>query len=70
MVQARTLARIIPSMPPELGRITVFCFAASYAVALVLELGRQLRPRPALVPAVSVTDSEPVTESAVPTVLV
>jgi ABC-type uncharacterized transport system permease subunit len=32
-------------MPPELGRITVFCFAASYAVAVGLELARPLRPR-------------------------
>src|SRR5439155_20454918 len=31
-----------------LGRITVFCFAASYAVALVLELLHQFRPRPLL----------------------
>jgi ABC-type transport system involved in cytochrome c biogenesis permease subunit len=35
-------------MPPEFGRITVFCFAASYTVALGLELGSQLRPRRAL----------------------
>ena len=35
-------------MPPEFGRITVFCFAASYAVAVALELARQLRPQPAL----------------------
>jgi ABC-type transport system involved in cytochrome c biogenesis permease subunit len=31
---------------PVLDRITVFCFAASYAVALVLELVQLLRPRP------------------------
>jgi hypothetical protein len=35
-------------MLAELGRITEFCFAASYAVALVLELLRQVRPRPVL----------------------
>jgi ABC-type uncharacterized transport system permease subunit len=35
-------------MPAELGRITVFCFAASYAVALFLELLRLLVARPAL----------------------
>jgi ABC-type transport system involved in cytochrome c biogenesis permease subunit len=35
-------------MPPELGRITVFCFAASYAVAVALELGHHFRPRPLL----------------------
>jgi ABC-type transport system involved in cytochrome c biogenesis permease subunit len=35
-------------MPAELGRITEFCFAASYAVALVLELVRQFWPRPGL----------------------
>lgn len=31
-----------------LERITIFCFAASYAVALTLELWRQLRPWPIL----------------------
>ena len=35
-------------MPAELGRITVFCFAASYAVAFVAELLRQWLKRPAL----------------------
>jgi ABC-type uncharacterized transport system permease subunit len=35
-------------MLAELGRITEFCFAASYAVAFALELFRQLRPRPGL----------------------
>jgi ABC-type uncharacterized transport system permease subunit len=35
-------------MPPFIERVTVFCFAASYAVALVLELWRLLRPRPIL----------------------
>lgn len=32
----------------SLDRITVFCFAASYSVALALELGNLLRPRPML----------------------
>jgi ABC-type transport system involved in cytochrome c biogenesis permease subunit len=31
-----------------LERVTVFCFAASYAVAFLLELAQLLRPRPAL----------------------
>lgn len=35
-------------MPAELGRITVFCFAASYAVALLLELLRQFWAKPSL----------------------
>jgi ABC-type uncharacterized transport system permease subunit len=35
-------------MPAEFGRITVFCFAASYAVALGLELLRLFVARPAL----------------------
>src|SRR5437660_620427 len=35
-------------MPAYLARITVFCFAASYAVALALVLVRQLGPYPAL----------------------
>jgi ABC-type uncharacterized transport system permease subunit len=35
-------------MPLEFGRITVFCFAASYGVAAALELAYQLRPRPVL----------------------
>ena len=35
-------------MPAEFGRITVFCFAATYAVALGLELLRQFQARPAL----------------------
>jgi ABC-type transport system involved in cytochrome c biogenesis permease subunit len=46
--QGATAERIIASMPPEFGRITVFCFAASYAVAAALELVHQFRPRPAL----------------------
>src|SRR5689334_15210881 len=33
-------------MPAMLERITVFCFAASYGVALVLELWHLLAPRP------------------------
>jgi ABC-type transport system involved in cytochrome c biogenesis permease subunit len=33
-------------MPTVMGRITVFCFAASYAVALVFELLQLRRPRP------------------------
>jgi ABC-type uncharacterized transport system permease subunit len=33
-------------MPPLVERITEFCFAASYAVALLLELWHLLRPRP------------------------
>jgi hypothetical protein len=33
-------------MPEVLGKITAFCFAASYAVALALELLQLLRPRP------------------------
>lgn len=33
-------------MPPLLERITVFCFGASYAVALGLELLQLFRPRP------------------------
>jgi ABC-type transport system involved in cytochrome c biogenesis permease subunit len=32
----------------DLGRITEFCFAASYAVAFALELFRHFRPRPVL----------------------
>src|SRR6266446_6324232 len=35
-------------MPPVLLRVTVFCFAASYAVALGLELCHLLSPRPIL----------------------
>jgi hypothetical protein len=35
-------------MPPIVERITEFCFAASYAVALALELWHLLRPRPIL----------------------
>ena len=35
-------------MPAEFGRITVFCFAASYAVAFGLELLRLFQARPAL----------------------
>jgi ABC-type transport system involved in cytochrome c biogenesis permease subunit len=35
-------------MPAEFGRITVFCFAASYALAFVLELVRLFVPRPLL----------------------
>jgi ABC-type transport system involved in cytochrome c biogenesis permease subunit len=35
-------------MPPFLERVTVFCFAASYAVALTLEVWHLLRPRPIL----------------------
>src|SRR5579862_6963151 len=35
-------------MAAELGRITVFCFGASYAVALFLELVRLFQARPAL----------------------
>jgi ABC-type transport system involved in cytochrome c biogenesis permease subunit len=35
-------------MPAALSRITVFCFAASYAVALILELWHLFRPRPIL----------------------
>jgi ABC-type transport system involved in cytochrome c biogenesis permease subunit len=35
-----------PSMPSFAERVTVFCFAASYAVALGLELWHLLRPRP------------------------
>jgi ABC-type transport system involved in cytochrome c biogenesis permease subunit len=35
-------------MLADLGRITEFCFAASYAVAFALELFRHFRPRPVL----------------------
>ncbi len=35
-------------MPLELGKITEYCFAASYAVALGLEIWHQVRPRPIL----------------------
>jgi ABC-type transport system involved in cytochrome c biogenesis permease subunit len=35
-------------MPAPLEGITIFCFGASYAVALALELARLLRPWPAL----------------------
>jgi ABC-type transport system involved in cytochrome c biogenesis permease subunit len=35
-------------MPAYLERVTVFCFAASYAVALAAEAARLLRPYPAL----------------------
>ena len=35
-------------MPAGLDRITLFCFGASYAVALLLELLHLLRPRPVL----------------------
>lgn len=35
-------------MPALLSRVTVFCFAASYAVALALELWHLMRPRPIL----------------------
>ncbi|MFO0964946.1 MAG: cytochrome c biogenesis protein CcsA [Gemmataceae bacterium] len=35
-------------MPALLSRVTVFCFAASYAVALALELWHLFRPRPIL----------------------
>lgn len=35
-------------MPAFLERVTVFCFAASYAVALALELWHLARPRPIL----------------------
>src|SRR5688500_14851139 len=35
-------------MPASLSRVTVFCFAASYAVALALELWHAYRPRPIL----------------------
>jgi ABC-type transport system involved in cytochrome c biogenesis permease subunit len=41
-------SRIISVMPAELGHITVFCFAASYAVAFGLELLGMLVARPAL----------------------
>ena len=37
-----------PPMYAELGRITVFCFAASYAVGLALEVLRLFQARPAL----------------------
>jgi ABC-type transport system involved in cytochrome c biogenesis permease subunit len=40
-VYARTAARTM-----DIGRITVFCFAASYAVALALELLQLFWPRP------------------------
>jgi len=33
-------------MPAALSRVTVFCFAASYAIALALELWHAFRPRP------------------------
>src|SRR5437762_14180083 len=36
------------TMPAGLDRITLFCFGASYAVALLLELLHLLRPRPVL----------------------
>src|SRR5438094_3647954 len=35
-------------MPADLGKITVFCFAASYAVALAAELLQQFLQRPPL----------------------
>jgi ABC-type transport system involved in cytochrome c biogenesis permease subunit len=35
-------------MPTVLGKITAFCFAASYGVALALELFHLFRPRPVL----------------------
>lgn len=35
-------------MPAVLSRVTVFCFAASYAVALALEMWHLFRPRPIL----------------------
>lgn len=35
-------------MHTALERVTIFCFAASYAVAFALELGHALRPRPFL----------------------
>jgi ABC-type uncharacterized transport system permease subunit len=37
---------MIAAMPAFLERVTVFCFAASYAVALALELWHLVRPRP------------------------
>jgi ABC-type uncharacterized transport system permease subunit len=37
---------MIPAMPAFLERVTVFCFAASYGVALALELWHLVRPRP------------------------
>jgi ABC-type transport system involved in cytochrome c biogenesis permease subunit len=33
-------------MSAELGKVTVFCFAASYALAFAAELARQFSPRP------------------------
>ena len=41
-------ARYNPPMDTFFGRITVMCFAASYAVAFGLELWHMLRPRPIL----------------------
>src|SRR5258708_1709918 len=35
-------------MPASLQNVTRFCFGASYAVALILELVQLLRPRPSL----------------------
>src|SRR5262249_54332162 len=37
---------IARAMPSAVERITVFCFAASYGVALVLELWHHFQPRP------------------------